>query len=74
MDADLFLTIGIILGVLTIPSLLSAWTESRAPRLGAIILMTAGALIVVAISQKPGGYKFSDVPHVMLGVVARYVN
>ena len=74
MDADLFLTVGIALGVLTIPSLLSAWTESRAPRLGAIFLMAAAGLVVLAVSQKPGGYKISDVPHVMLEVVARYVN
>lgn len=74
MDADLFLTIGIILGVLTLPSLLSAWTEGRAPRLGAIFLMAAAGLVVLAVSQKPGGYKINEVPHVMLEVVARYVN
>ena len=74
MDADLFLTVGITLGVLTIPSLLSAWTESRTPRFGAIMLMAAAGLIALALSQRPGGYKFSDIPHVMLDVVARYVN
>ncbi|MBK6466255.1 MAG: hypothetical protein IPL38_14515 [Rhodobacter sp.] len=74
MDTDLFLTIGIVLGVLTIPSLLSAWTESRVPRVGALMLMAAAGLIALAISQKPGGYTFGDVPDVMMNVVGRYVN
>ena len=72
MDTDLFLTIGIVLVVLTIPSLMSAWTESRAPRLAAIILLAAAALIVTALTQKPGGYGFKDLPQAMMGVVARY--
>ena len=74
MDADLFLTVGVTLGVLTIPSLLSAWTESRVPRVGAIMLMASAAMIALSLSQKPGGYKFSDIPRVMLDVVGRYVN
>ena len=74
MDNDLFLTIGIVLGVLTIPSLLSAWAESRVPRFGAIMLMAAAGLIATAISQKPGGYEFQDIPSTMLHVVGRYVN
>jgi hypothetical protein len=74
MDTDLFLTIGIVLFVLTIPSLLSAWTESRAPRFGAIMLLAAAGLIAIALTQKPGGYKFGDIPGVMVNVVGRYVN
>ncbi len=74
MDTDLFLTIGIVLFVLTIPSLLAAWTEGRAPRFGAIMLLASAGLIVVALTQKPGGYRFGEIPGVMVGVVGRYVN
>jgi hypothetical protein len=74
MDTDLFLTIGIVLGVLTIPSLLSAWSESRFPRFALIMLLAAAGLIVVALTQKPGGYAFGEIPNVMLHVVGRYVN
>ena len=49
MDTDLFLTIGVILAVLTLPSLLSAWTDGRAPRMGAIMLMVAAALIIAVV-------------------------
>lgn len=74
MDTDLLLTIGIVLIVLTLPSLLSAWTEGRPPRIGAIMLIAAAALIVVAITGRPGGYAFNEVPQTMLTVFSRYVN
>jgi hypothetical protein len=74
MDTDLFLSIGIILLVLTIPSLLSAWTEGRAPRFAALILLASAGLIVVALTQKPGGYSFGEIPDVMMNVIGRYVN
>ncbi len=74
MDTDLFLSIGIVLLILTIPSLLSAWTEGRAPRFAALILLAAAGLIVVALTQKPGGYSFGEIPNVMMNVVGRYTN
>jgi len=74
VDPDLFLTIGIILGVLTIPSLLSAWTDGRVPRFGAIMVLVAVIMVAVAAKNKPTGYKISDVPTIMLNVVGRYVN
>ncbi len=74
VDPDLFLTIGIILGVLTIPSLLSAWTDGRVPRLGAIMVFAAVIMVAVAAKNKPTGYKISDVPTIMMNVAGRYIN
>jgi len=74
MDTDLFLTIGIVLVVLTLPSLLSAWTDGRPPRIGAIMLIVAAVLIVIAVTNHPGGYSVNEVPTIMLNVVARYLN
>jgi hypothetical protein len=74
MDPDLVLTIGVVLGVLSMPSLLAAWAERSAPRVGAIMIVTAGALIVFAVTQKPEGYTLQDVPKAMLRVVATLVN
>lgn len=74
MDPDLILTIGVVLGVLTIPSLLSAWTDGRTPRFGAIMALTSGALIAFAASNKASGYAIADVPHVMLSTIARILN
>ena len=74
MDTDLVLTLGIVLLVLTLPSLLSSWVEGRAPRIGAIMLVASFAMIVAALLYKPGGYAINDVPGVMVGVVGRMIN
>jgi hypothetical protein len=74
LDTDLYLTVGIILGLLTIPSLLNAWTEGRPPRLGTIVLMISAILIAIALTQRPSGYSFNEIPGVMLKVFGRFVN
>lgn len=71
MDTDLVLTIGIVLFVLSIPSLLAAWVESRPPRLGAIMVIVALGMVIAALWVKPGGYAFIQVPGVMIGVLSR---
>lgn len=59
---DLSLVIGVILAVLSIPSLLNAWTEDRAPRFGAIIGLTGVVLIGLAMARNPSGYALNDTP------------
>ncbi len=73
MDADLAMAIGTVLGVLSIPSLISAVSDARAPRVGAVTLLLAGALIVWAMSNKPGGYKLAELPSVVVSVIARFI-
>jgi hypothetical protein len=74
MDTDLVLTLGIVLLVLTVPSLLAAWVEGRIPKVGAVMLVGSIAMIVTAVLYRPGGYVFNDVPGVMVGVFARMIN
>lgn len=74
MDTDLVLTLGIVLVVLTIPSLLAAFVEGRPPRVGALVLLAAMAMILSAVMYRPTGYRFDEVPTVMLNVVMRTVN
>ena len=74
MDTDLVLTVGIVLLVLSIPSLLSAWAESRVPRLGAVMVIVACGMILTALQTAPGGYTFESVPGVMISVVSRFFN
>jgi hypothetical protein len=73
MDSDLALVIGLILAVLTIPSILSALSDRRAPRASAITILIAGGLILFAILGKPGGYQLDQLPDVFVNVVARYM-
>ncbi|MEH6648104.1 hypothetical protein [Sulfitobacter sp.] len=73
MDTDLALVIGIILAALSVPSILSALSDKRAPRASAITILIAGGLILFAIQGKPGGYSLSEVPDIFVGVIARYM-
>jgi hypothetical protein len=73
MDSDLALVIGIVIAALSIPSILSAASDRRAPRASAITILIAGGLIVFAIAGKPGGYSLDQLPDVFLNVVARFM-
>lgn len=72
LDTDLLLVIGIVLGALSIPSLLAAYSESRAPRAGAVLVLISGVLIVVALNRHAVGYSFAEIPDVFMRVIGRY--
>ena len=74
MDVDLILVIGMVLAAFSIPALFAAFSDSRPPRAGAILLLIGGVLMVVAISRKTGGYTFAEIPDVVLNVIGRYLN
>jgi len=73
MDTDLALVIGIILAGFSVPSILSALSDKRAPRASAITILIAGGLILFAVQGKPGGYTFEQMPDVFVNVIARYM-
>lgn len=73
MDTDLALVLGIIIAALSIPSILSALSDRRAPRASAITVLIAGGLIVFAVAGKPGGYSLEGIPDAFVSVFARYI-
>ncbi len=73
MDYDLVLVIGLVIGILSVPSMLSAWVDGRAPRGSAVTVLVAGVLLVVALTQNPQRYQFNDIPHVVVEVIGRYL-
>ncbi len=72
MNSDLYLVIGIVLGVLAVPSMLSALNDGRAPRAASILVLIAGALIVLAFTKKPGGYEVQDIPNAFFRVIGQF--
>lgn len=72
-DPDLIFVIGLIIGFLAFPALLSAFSASRPPRSAAIMIMISAGLIVVAVLQKPSGYTIDGAPDVFRKVVNRYL-
>ena len=73
MDPDLALVLGIIIGGFSIPSILSALSDSRAPRASALTVLISGLLILYAVQEKPGGVTLAEVPDIFVNVVARYI-
>jgi len=74
LDPDLFFVIGIVLIAFAIPAIISAFSESRAPRAAAILVMVGGGLLALAIYDKPGFYSFERIPDVFVKVVGQYIN
>jgi hypothetical protein len=72
MDTDLFFVIGIAVLVLALPALIGAFSESRPPRAAAILVVIGGSLVVLAVTQKVGGYAWDDIPHALTRVIGRY--
>lgn len=71
MDPDLALVIGIVFGVFAVPSIMSAFSDRRAPRASMLLLLIAGGLILFALQTRPGGYDWPEIPDAFMRVVAR---
>jgi hypothetical protein len=74
MDTDTTLVLGLIIGALAIPSMMAAFADSRPPRLGALLVLISGTLLVIALSRKPDGYAIAEIPQAFVRVLGRFVN
>ena len=72
MDTDLLFVLGIVLVVLTIPAIISALIDGRAPRTPAFLVIISALMIGYAVQQKPGSYGFDKIPDTFVRVIARY--
>jgi len=70
VDNDLILVLGVFIGALTFPALVTAFSSSRAPRTAIILFVTGGALISWAVYQQPNTYSVDGFPELALSVVA----
>lgn len=70
MNADYLMTIGLVLGLFSIPAMLSSYAEARVPRGSMAAFILAGALIVFAYSQNPQRYAVAQLPNVVVTVIA----
>ncbi len=72
MDADLYLTIGLVLLAFALPPILGALNECRAPRAASIVVLVGGTLVILAL--KDHQYTLDDIPHAFVRVVGRFIN
>ena len=73
MSPDLAMVIGVVLGVLSVPAILSAFSEGHAPRVAAFTILVGGSLVLWALTQKPGGYTLIDIPNAFVRVMAQFL-
>lgn len=74
MDPDLFFVIGVLVMGFAIPAIISSFSEGRAPRAAAIMIMIGGGMLGIALWNKPGGYTIADTPQVFSQVIGKYIN
>lgn len=73
MGPDLYLVLGIVIAGFSIPSILAAVSDRRAPRASMITILIAGGLILLAFQTHPGGYTLQEIPDVFVRVIARFI-
>jgi len=71
---DMYLVLGILIAGFSIPSILSAVSDGRAPRASAITILIAGGLILLAMQTQPGGYTLQEIPDVFVRVIAPFIS
>lgn len=74
MDNDLFLVLGLIILMLSIPPIFGALVDGRVPRAASIMVMIGGGMIAIALMNKPSGYSFQDIPKAFTRVIGGYLN
>ncbi|GGG71200.1 hypothetical protein GCM10011415_18740 [Salipiger pallidus] len=70
MTADQFLVLGLFLGMISIPAMLSAWSDRRRPVVGLVVGLAGIAIVLYANTRKPDGYRPAEVPEAFYGVLA----
>ncbi len=65
--------LGVVIGGLSIPAVISAFSQGNPPRMAMILAMAGGGLVVAAMAQNPNGYSFETVPRVFGEVIREVV-
>ncbi len=73
MNTDIALTIGLVIGVFSVPAMLSAYSENRMPRVSMLAFLAAAATIAWAWAAHPEGYALADIPNVVVSVIAKMI-
>jgi len=69
VSTDLALVVGLVIFGFSVPSIVSAVSDGRAPRTAMVALVVGGGLVLYALTQKPSGYRIADIPEVFIKVI-----
>ncbi|WP_296422730.1 hypothetical protein [Yoonia sp.] len=74
LDIDLIFVLGLIAGAFSIPALVSAFADRRAPKMSVLIMLISAGMIGYAVQQRPEPYELDKLDEVFVSVVGRYLN
>ncbi|MEE9387534.1 MAG: hypothetical protein V3U96_02905 [Paracoccaceae bacterium] len=69
MDNDFVMVLGVLVGALTAPALVSSFSAGRSPRAAIIAFVTGGALVSWAVYNQPNSYSVDGFPDLFVSVV-----
>lgn len=70
-NQDLYLVLGIIITGFSIPSILGAMADRKAPRVATVTVVIGLGLVLLAVSQQ--SYTLHGIPEAFIRVVAHFV-
>lgn len=73
MDTDTVFVMGLFIAIFSVPSMVSAWSDGHVPRVASIVAILGGGMMVWAHSQQVGGYKFDEIPDLIIQVIGKFV-
>jgi hypothetical protein len=65
--------LGLFLAIMSIPAIVSAWSDGHVPRVASVVAILGGGLMLWAHSQQVGGYSFDEIPHLIVKVVGKFI-
>ncbi len=74
MTTDYLITIGLLVGVFSIPAMIAAYADDRFPRAPMAAFVLSAAVITIAILLNPARYSFAELPNVVVRVIANVIN
>ncbi|GGE58922.1 hypothetical protein [Actibacterium pelagium] len=74
MTGDYFLVGAVIMGLLSFPSLLGAFTHGRSFLMPILLLVGSGVSLVMTFRYKPEGFGFEEIPDSFIRVIGAFLN
>ncbi|MBO9476535.1 hypothetical protein J7382_03210 [Shimia sp. R11_0] len=74
MTTDYLITIGLLVGLFSIPAMLAAYADDRFPRAPMAAFVLSAAVIAIALMLNPMRYSVAELPNVVVRVIADILN
>ncbi len=74
MGTDYAITVGLVIGLFSIPAMVSGYADERFPRAAMAAFILSAAIIALAWSANPELYSFAELPNVVVRVIASIIN